>query len=291
MTKLFPLIFVFLWSSAFITGKVVVFSSSPFAALSFRFLIVAFGFYCISLLYKNKIVAKLSSISKSFITGFFFHGIYLGGVWYAYSQNINVGIIAIIICLQPILTGIFAGPLLNEKINFKQWLGLSLGLIGSIFVIGIDFGESISVLGIISSLIALFGITAGTLIEKKYKNDLSLSVNNMYQAISASLFHLFLTTFFEESYINFTLDFILALSWQIIVISFGAFSILIYLIKVGSASKTASLFFLIPPVTAIMAWIFFKENLETIDVAGFVIAAIGVFIATNSKKLDTKTPE
>ena len=291
MTKLFPLVFVFLWSSAFITGKVVVFSSSPFAALSFRFLIVALGFYFIALLYNNKIIDDLFSIGKSFITGFFFHGIYLGGVWYAYSQNINVGIIAIIICLQPILTGIFAGPLLNEKVNFKQWLGLSLGLIGSILVIGIDFGNSISILGIISSLIALFGITAGTLIEKKYKNNLSLSVNNMYQAISAALFHLFLTTFFEQSYINFTLEFIIALSWQIIVISFGAFSILIYLIKTGSASKTASLFFLIPPVTAFMAWIFFKENLETIDILGFIVAAIGVYIATNSKKSNTKIPE
>ena len=291
MIKLFPLIFVFLWSSAFITGKVVVSSSSPFAALSFRFIVVAFGFYIISLIYKNKIFCKFNHIKKSFITGFFFHGVYLGGVWFAYSQEINVGIIAIIICLQPILTGIFAGPLLNENVSIKQWIGLSLGLMGSIFVIGLDFATSISLTGIIASLIALLGITAGTLVEKKYKNELSLSVNNMYQAISASLFHLILTIFFESSYINFTNDFIIALSWQIIVISFGAFSILIYLIKNGSASKTASLFFLIPPVTAIMAWIFFKENLEIIDMFGFIVAATGVYIATRKRNLDTKTPK
>ena len=291
MIKTFPIVFVFLWSSAFITGKIVVFNASPFAALSFRFLIVALGFYFFSLILKKKILGNINYIKKSFITGILFHGIYLGGVWYAYSKEINVGIIALIICLQPILTSILAGPFLNEKIKSKQWLGLLLGLIGSVLVIGLNFKENFSMLGILSSIVALFGITIGTLIEKKYKNELSLSTNNMYQAISASLFHLILTLLFEKSFINFTSEFIIALSWQIIVISFGAFSILIYLIKIGSASKTSSLFFLIPPVTAIMAWVIFNEKLELIDIFGFIIATIGVYISTNQNKLDSKTPK
>ena len=291
MIKTFPIIFVFLWSSAFITGKIVVFNSSPFAALSFRFLIVAIGFYLFSLILKNKITGKINYIKKSIVTGILFHGIYLGGVWYAYSKDINVDIIALIICLQPILTSIFAGPLLKEKVNSVQWLGLLLGLIGSVLVIGFNFKNNISILGILSSLVALLGITIGTLVEKKYKNELSLSTNNMYQAIAASLFHLILTLLFEKSYINFTSEFILALSWQIIVISFGAFSILIYLIKIGSATKTSSLFFLIPPVTAIMAWIIFNEKLEITDISGFILATIGVYISTNVNKLDLKTPK
>ncbi len=122
--------------------------------------------------------------------------------------------------------------------------------------------------------------------QKKISNNLPLSVSNMYQAIGGLLFHLIIIIFFiQKPFINFSTTFIISISHQILLVSFGAFTILMFLIKKNSASKTVSVFFLIPPTSAIMAWIFLGENLDLIDICGFIIATLGVYIATREKKL------
>ena len=178
------------------------------------------------------------------------------------------------------LTNILSGPILKEKVTFTQWMGILMGLIGTVFVIGLDVGKSIPILGIIASIIALIGATTATIWQKKFTNKLSLSVNNFYQALAAAIFLLLASLIFEVSYINFTKSFILSMGWQIIMVSFGAFTILMYLIKIGSASKTSNLFFLVPPTTAVMAWFVLGEELYRNDLIGLMIASIGVFIAT-----------
>ncbi len=109
---------------------------------------------------------------------------------------------------------------------------------------------------------------------------MSWSSNNFYQALAAAIFLFFVSLFFEVSYINFTTSFILSMGWQIIMVSFGAFTILMYLIKIGSASKTSNLFFLVPPTTAVMAWLVLNEELLRNDIIGLIITAIGVYMAT-----------
>ena len=280
MTNIFPFLFVFFWSSAFVSGQIIVQSASPFASLSFRFAIVAFGFLFFILIFKEKILVNKSLIFQSSITGILFHGFYLGGVFFSYSIGLTATVSALIVGLQPVLTNILSGPILKEKVTFIQWIGILLGLTGTVLVIGIDIGNKIPSLGVLASIIALFAATTATIWQKKFTNNLSLSVNNFYQAIAASIF-LFLTSFiFETPFIKFNTSFILSMSWQIIMVSFGAFTILMYLIKVGSASKTSNLFFLVPPTTAIMAWAVLNEELYKIDIIGLFIAAIGVFIAT-----------
>ena len=210
-----------------------------------------------------------------------FHGFYLGGVFYSIFVGLPTAIVALIVTLQPILTNILAGPLLKEKILLNQWIGIFLGFIGSVLVIGFDVGKSLPIDGIIAGIIALLAITSSTIWQKKVSNNIPLAVNNMYQAIGAVIFHLFILVFiFERPFLNINSQFLLAMSHQIFLVSLGAFSILMYLINKNSASKTVSLFFLIPIVTATMAWIFLNENLTTVDLIGFIIASIGVFIAT-----------
>ncbi|MDC3049431.1 DMT family transporter [Candidatus Pelagibacter sp.] len=284
MTKSFPLLFILLWSSAFISGKEIVQNASPFAALAFRFGIVTIGFLVFAYLSNDKIFGKLKNIIESLSTGILFHGIYLGGCWYAFSIGMPAAIVALIVTLQPILTNILSGPIFGEKISWKQWVGISLGFIGSVTVLGIDFGKEIPPLGLLATVLALFAITAGTLWQKKLSGNLALSVNNAYQAVGGCLFNLILMFIFENVYINFTTSFILGMSHQIILVSFGAFTILMFLIKRGTVGKTTTLFFLVPPTSAVMAWIFLNEQLTFTDIIGFLITTVGVFIATRDKK-------
>ena len=284
MIKFLPIIFILLWSSAFITTKPIVDYSDPFAALSFRFLIVAIGFYLFLLFSKQKIIVSIKNLLPSISTGILFHGFYLGGVFYSISIGLPTGIAALIVTLQPVLTNALAGPILNEKITLKKWFGVILGFFGAILVIGFDVGKSLPFLGVIAVTISLIAVTAATLWQKKISNNLPLSVSNMYQAIGGFLFHLFIITFLiKKPFLIFSKTFILAISHQIFLVSFGAFTILMFLIKKNSASKTVSVFFLIPPTSAVMAFIFLGEKLDLIDIIGFLIATIGVYIATREK--------
>ena len=278
--KYLPLSFIILWSSAFISGQFIVLSSSPFAALFFRFIIVSICFLIFAFYLREKILVEPNLIFQSSVTGILFHGFYLGGVFFSYSVGLSATLSALIVGLQPILTNIFSGPILKEKVNFVQWIGITLGFIGTVMVIGNDIGISIPILGVIASIIALLGATTATIWQKKFTNNISLSVNNFYQAFAAAIFLIAISFLFETPYIIFDNRFIISMGWQIIMVSFGAYAILMYLIKNGTASKTSNLFFLVPPVTAIMAYFILGEKLYVIDIFGLVICAFGVYIAT-----------
>ena len=283
MTRFFPIVFIILWSSAFITSKPITVDASPFAALCFRFTFVTIGFALFSLITNQKLFTDFNKILKAMISGILFHGLYLGGVFYSISKGFPVGITALIVCLQPILTAILAGPLLNEVVTWRQWIGIILGFLGTLIVLGFDGGKELPVVGIVASFIALAAVTAGTLWQKKLSEALPLSVSNTYQAFSASCFHLIVALALGDWFINFTLGFVLSMGWQILAVSFGAFTILMFLIKNDSASKTATLFFLVPPVSVFMAWIFINENITIADFIGLLIATLGVYIATRKQ--------
>jgi len=280
MIRVYPFIFILLWSSAFITTKPIVDNSEPFSALAFRFFFVAIGFYLFSIYSNNSIIIKIRNLIESVLSGVLFHGFYLGGVFFSISIGMPAGIAALIVTLQPILTNILSGPILNEEVSIKQWIGVILGFIGAALVLGLDLGKDIPVLGLMATIIALIAITSSTIWQKKLSNNLPLSVSNFYQAVGGCLFHTLIVIFFTEPYIDFTTTFFIAMSHQIFLVSFGAFTILMLLIKKNSASKTVSIFFLIPAVSALMGWFFLDEILTKIDMAGFIIATIGVYIAT-----------
>ena len=285
MIRIFPFIFIILWSSAFVTTKPIIDNSDPFAALAFRFFFVAFGFLLFAIFTKQKILINSSDLIQSIFSGILFHGVYLGGVFYSVSIGMPTGIAALIVTLQPILTNALAGKFLDEEVSFKQWIGVILGFFGAALVLGFDIGTSLPIIGVIASFVALFAITTSTLWQKKIGSNLPLSVSNMYQAVGGCLFHVMIIIIFTDPYISFTSTFLIAMTHQIFLVSFGAFTILMFLIKNNSASKTVSIFFLIPPTTAVMAWLFLNEVLTNLDLIGFAIATLGVYISTRKNKV------
>ena len=280
MVKVFPFIFILLWSSAFITTKPIIDNSDPFSALAFRFALVTLGFFLFSIYSKKKIIIDRKNFFESFFSGVLFHGVYLGGVFFSISKGMPTGIAALIVTLQPILTNALSGPILNEKVSLKQWIGVLLGFSGAVMVLGFDIGTEIPTIGLVATVVALIAITTSTIWQKKLSNNLPLSVSNMNQALGGFIFHIIIIILFAKPYINFSTNFIIAMSHQIFLVSFGAFTILMFLIKKNSASKTVSIFFLVPPTSAFMAWLFLNENLSNLDLLGFLIATIGVYIAT-----------
>ena len=280
MIRIFPLIFILLWSSAFITTKPIIDNSDPFSALAFRFFFVAIGFYLYSLYSKQSIIVNKKNLVESVLSGVLFHGFYLGGVFYSISIGMPTGIAALIVTLQPVLTNALSGPILGEKVTLKQWIGVLLGFIGAALVLGFDIGSEIPLLGLVATIVALVAITTSTIWQKKLSNNLPLSVSNFYQALGGCVFHIFIIILFAKPYIVFSQTFIIAMSHQIFLVSFGAFTILMFLIKNNSASKTVSIFFLIPATSALMAWLFLNESLTNLDLLGFLITTIGVYIAT-----------
>ena len=254
--------------------------SVSFSALPIRFFFVAIGFYLFSIYSKNSIIKKKKNLFESILSGILFHGFYLGGVFYSISIGMPTGIAALIVTLQPVLTNALSGPILNEKVTTKQWVGVLLGFIGAALVLGLDVGSDIPLFGLIATIVALIAITISTIWQKKLSNNLPLPVSNFYQAVGGCMFHILIIIFFTEPYINFSQTFFIAMSHQIFLVSFGAFTILMYLIKNNSASKTVSIFFLIPATSALMAWLFLNETLTNLDLIGFLITSIGVYIAT-----------
>ncbi len=280
MVKIFPFIFILLWSSAFITTKPIIDNSDPFAALAFRFGLVALGFFLFSVYSKQKVLVSKRNFFESFFSGVLFHGFYLGGVFYSISIGMPTAIAALIVTLQPVLTNALSGTILNEKVSTKQRIGILLGFAGAVLVLGFDVGSKIPLTGLIATIIALLAITFSTLWQKKLSNKLPLSVSNMNQAIGGCIFHLSIIIFLVDPYIDFSQTFIIAMGHQIFLVSFGAFTILMFLIKNNSASKTVSIFFLIPATSAFMAWLFLNESLTSLDLIGFLITSVGVYIAT-----------
>jgi len=275
-----PLIFVVLWASAFATGAIVTADATPFAALAFRFGLVTVGFLLTAWWLAEFKHFSRRALGHGMVTGLLFHGVYLGGCWYGFSVGVPAGVTALIVCLQPILTAIGAGLLLGEQTSRQNWLGLALGFVGAATVLGIDVGAEFASIGLVAVCVALAAITTATIWQKKFASTLPLATNNAVQAGTATVFHLCAMGLLETGSIEFTASFIAAMAWQIIAVSFGAFSILMYLINRNSASQTSALFFLVPPVAALLGYVLLGETLTTVDVLGFVIASCGVYLAT-----------
>ena len=205
---------------------------------------------------------------------------YLGGVFYALSKGISATLIALIVSLQPILTSFLAKIYLNETLTKFQWLGILLGFSGAIIIIISDLIDGLTAVAFFSGIVGLVSSSLGIIWQKKIGSDLSLSGNNFIQAFSASIFHLILALCFEEFFINFSNDFILAMSWQIFAVSLGAFLILMWLLANNKANETSTLFFLVPPISALLAFLILEETFTFFDFFGLFLSCLGVFMVS-----------
>lgn len=218
------------------------------------------------------------------MAGLLVHGVYLGGVFLGISMGVEAGVSALIVGLQPLLTAALAGVLLGERVIPRQWRGLALGLCGVTLVLTGKLGQAPgSLLGSIACVAALIGIAIGTLYQKRFCAGMDLRTGSVVQFATASLATAPLAFWFEEMHIEWGAEFVFALLWLVLVLFLGAVSLLYVLIRRGAASQVASLFFLVPPCTALIAWPLFGETLGLWALAGMALTALGVAMATYSR--------
>ncbi len=212
-----------------------------------------------------------------------FHGFYLGGVFFALSKGISVTLIALIVSLQPILTSFIARIYLNETLTKYQWIGIFFGFGGASIIVINDLIGDLNAIAFFAGVIGLISSSLGIIWQKKTGSNISLSGNNFLQALSATVFHFFLALFFEDFSTNLSINFIIAMSWQIFAVSLGAFLILMWLLKNNKANETSTLFFLVPPVSAFQAYLMLQEKFIFEDYLGLFLSCLGVFVVSKFK--------
>ena len=284
-----PIIFVLLWSTGFIGAKYILPFAEPFVFLTIRYLFATLILVAVAKAIGESLRISWPQVKQSILVSVFLHVIYIGGVFYAIFIDIPAGITAVIISLQPILVSAVAIPLLNEKMSYKQIFGLLLGFIGVTFLLipklfeG-DLSIGFSAAGITACVLALLGTTAGYLIQKKGGSDIPFLAGTAVQFASATIIFAIASIIFEPLKVDITLEFILALAWIVIALSIGSIFLLFYLLRKGSASSVSSLYYLVPPLTAIQAYLFFGERINTIGLVGMALAALGTLIVTKEGK-------
>jgi drug/metabolite transporter (DMT)-like permease len=275
-----PLLFVMLWSTGFIGGKFGLPYAEPFTFLFWRYGIVTLLLLAVTVAMRAPWPASLTQAAHIAFAGVMVNAIYIGGVFSAISQGVPSGIVSLIVGLQPLFTAVVAGRLLGEKVSGKQWCGFGLGLVGVVMVLldKISFAAG-NPRGVLMSIVALFGITVGTIYQKRFCASMDMRSGGVIQFSASTLAMALAAALCETMRIQWTANFIFALVWLVLALSLGAISLLHVLIRRGEASRVASLFYLVPPVTALMAFFVFEERLGVTALAGMVITVIGVALA------------
>ncbi|HBP42875.1 MAG: DMT family transporter [Vreelandella alkaliphila] len=277
-----PGLFVLLWSTGFIGAKFGLPYAEPFTFLFIRFMLTLMLLAPLTWLMRIAWPSSLALWLHIGVSGLLVHGTYLGGVFYGIYLGMPAGLAALLVGLQPLLTAACAGPLLGERLTPRQWLGLLFGLVGICLVLGskLEFGTSLFAgfgLGaLVSVMAALVGISLGTLYQKRYCTSMPLLSGAVIQYIAAGMLLGIGALLFETRQVEWSITFVLTLGWLVLILSIAAILLLMVLIKKGEASRVASLFYLVPPVTALQAWWLFDERLPLLGLAGMVIAIAGV---------------
>jgi drug/metabolite transporter (DMT)-like permease len=219
-----------------------------------------------------------SAVLRSSLIGFFLHACYLGGVFYSISQGLPAGVAAVVTSLQPVLVSIFAVKVLGEQLRISQVAGLLLGLCGVILVLGPSFNSHIPTAGIIAIVVALIGSTTATLLQKRVGADIPLVAGTAYQYLFTGLVLGAIALATGNTHINWSSRFTAAFVWLVLVLSVGAILLLLWLLNSGSAASVSSLFYLVPPATAIEAFFLFGEKVNTQGFLGIGVTALGVWL-------------
>jgi drug/metabolite transporter (DMT)-like permease len=279
-----PVLFVVLWSTGFIGARYGLPYIEPLTFLGLRMICVVLVMTAIALAMRAR-WPRPREIGHSMAAASLVHGAYLGGVFVAISQGVPAGISALIPGLQPILTSTVANRFMGERVSRLQWLGLALGLIGVLMVLhDRRMVAEGSVLGWSASFVSLFGITFGTLYQKRFCGRIDWRAGNTVQYIWAGVLFWLGAFAFETRTIHWNGELVFALAWLVLVLSISAVTLMYWLIRRSAATSFASLFYLAPGVSALMAYLLFGERLDRLSVAGMVVCACGVVLASRAKK-------
>jgi drug/metabolite transporter (DMT)-like permease len=274
-----PMLFVLLWSTGFIGARYGLPYIEPLTFLAVRMVFVVIVMTAIALIAGAR-WPRGAEVGHSLAAGAMVHGLYLGGVFTAISQGVPAGISALIPGLQPILTSTIANRFMGERVSKLQWAGLVLGLVGVAMVLhDRRMVAEGSVLGWIASFGSLIGITLGTLYQKRFCGGIDWRTGNTVQYAGAAVLFGLGAFAFETRVIHWSGDLVFALVWLVFVLSIAAVALMYWLIRRSAATGFASLFYLVPAVTALFAYGLFGEKLDALSVAGMLVCAGGVVLA------------
>lgn len=272
-----PAAFVLLWSTGFIGSKYGIPYAEPFTLTVLRMIVVVTILLVVSVVMRAPWPRTPRAVMHIAVAGLLVHATYLSGVLYAIVHELPLGFVAMIAGLQPVATAVFAHLLLGERLNARQWFGMALGVAGVVLVIASKFSMgNLHGAGLLAATLALCGITAGTLYQKRFCAAMDLRTGGVIQYSATGMVLAVLAMMFETRQVTWTPQFIGALLWLAVVLSIGAIGLLYLMIRRGAASQVASLFFLTPAVTAVMAWALFGESLSILAIVGLAVTAAGV---------------
>ena len=281
-------LFVLLWSTGFVGAKYGLPYAEPFTFLALRLAIASALLVGAALLSRTRI--DRSHAGRAVVSGLLLHAAYLGGVFWAISRGTPAGVSAVIVSLQPVRVAALAYPLLGERLRRLQWAGLALGVTGVVLVVAPRIGGTLPVAGVVACLLALAGGTAGTLWQKRHGDGIPLLWGTGLQYAAAALVLAAASAVTESQHIDWTADFVGALVWLVLVLSLGAVLLLLVLLRRGTASSVSSLLYLVPPATAVEAYLLFDERLATLSVLGIAVAALGVALVVRTPSPRRKLP-
>lgn len=280
--RLIPATFVLLWATGFIGARYAMPWAEPFTFLAVRFVLAFLVLGAVMLAIGSQRLPRRTALHAVLI-GMLLHGVYLGGVFWAIHQGLPAGLSALIAGLQPLVTAVLAGKLLGEEIRPRHWAGLAVGFVGVVIVLSPKLGAvggGVTWQTLTASVIAMGGICAGTIWQKRVGASGDLVTGTFWQYVGAAILMAVASLAFETQQMTVNGELIFALAWLVFVLSFGAIFLLMVMIREGAMSKVASLFYLVPAVTAVIAWLLFGEELSLVQLVGMAIATLGVGLAT-----------
>jgi drug/metabolite transporter (DMT)-like permease len=272
-----PALFVVLWSTGFIATKYVLRGAQPFTYLTLRMAIVV-GLMAVIAAIARPRWPDRAGVIHSLVAGLLVHGFYLAGTAVAIAHSIPAGLSALIPGLQPILTSTLANRWLGERVTPLQWIGLCLGLAGVVLILHDRPMTGESGWGWLASGVSLVSITVGTLYQRRFCNGIDWRAGNVVQYIGVTMLFGVGAVAFESNEVRWSAEFALALAWLTVVLSIGTIGVLYWLIRHSAATAVASLFYLVPAVTALMAFVLFGERLDAVAIAGMAACAVAVFV-------------
>lgn len=290
-----PAVFVLLWSTGWVVAKYAALHSEPFTFLSIRYALSALAFLAFCLATRAQWPKSRATALRAVYSGFFLHGFYLAGLWWAIANGVPAGISGIIAALQPLLTAMAAPFLVGERLQQTQKLGLVFGFIGIAIAISPKLLDPATAdlthaaLPLAINLIAMGAVTYGTLYQKKHLQSGDLRSIATLQYVGALILTLPLSLIFEHQQFDGTAQAFAALIWSVFGLSMGGVGLLLYLIRRGQVSRAASLIYLMPPAVAFEAFIAFGEPLTVPLILGTVIVVAGVYL-TNRKAVERRRP-
>ncbi|MCB1477708.1 MAG: DMT family transporter [Tepidamorphaceae bacterium] len=276
-------LFILLWSTGFITARAQAPFDEPLTFVFARFALTAVLFAGAVAWKRGTILIGWRAVGHNLVAGMLLHGIYLGCVFFAVTSGMPAGIAALIQSTAPIFTAVLAGPLLGERVAIRQWMGLAISLFGVTLTLSPKLGAAgFTLVPITVSLVGLTALIAGGFYQRMFVAKDRMTVANFYQYIGGALIVMPFMLVLEPLRLVTHPVYLASLAWAVVVLSFGAFSLYIYFLRTGAVTKAASLMFLVPAVTSVIAWALFGEVLTPVQILGGVVTLAGVAFAQRS---------